>query len=154
MAASRHLARQPRFGTAPAGVSILDQTPSDILDRLDHALILGSRVNDTPVFNQAGERIGHVDDLSIKKVSGKVVYAIMSFGGFLGIGEKFHPIPWSLLDYDPGQADYVVPLDRAVLEAAPYYDRYELSALGGPSHRTYGERIFGYYGPYGTVPYW
>jgi len=129
-------------------------TSETVLDRSDHKLILSSRVNGTPVFNRAGERIGHVDDLSIEKLSGKVVYAILSFGGFLGIGEKFHPIPWSLLDYEPERGGYVVPLDKAELTAAPYYDRYELTALGGPSHLSYGERIFGYYGPYGSVPYW
>ena len=78
----------------------------------------------------------------------------MSFGGFLGIGEKFHPVPWSLLDYDLQHAGYKVPLDKAALEAAPYYDRYELSELGGAAHLTYGEQIFGFYGPYGPVPYW
>lgn len=131
----------------------MKQATSEALDKSDHTLILGSRVNSTPVYNKA-DRIGHVDDLSIEKKTGKVVYAILSFGGFLGIGEKFHPIPWSLLDYDPERGGYVVPLDKAELEAAPYYDRHELSALGGASHQTYGERIFGYYGPYGSVPYW
>lgn len=119
-----------------------------------HSLILASRVTGTPVFNKAGERIGHVNDLSINRVSGQVIYAIMSFGGFLGIGEKFHPLPWSILDYDPEQGGYIVPLDKAALEGAPTYDRYELAELGGPSHQTYGEQIFGYYGPYGSVPYW
>jgi hypothetical protein len=106
------------------------------------------------VFNKEGEHIGYVDDLTIEKVSGRTIYAIMSFGGFLRIGEKFHPLPWSLLDYDPDRGGFVVPLDKEMLEAAPHYDRYELGALGGPSHLTYGERIFGYYGPYGSVPYW
>lgn len=132
----------------------MNQTSDPALDRSDHALILGSRVNDTPVFNQAGERIGHVDDLSIEKANGRVVYAIMSFGGFLGIGEKFHPIPWSLLDYNPERLGYVVPLDKAALEAAPNYGRDELRELGGAHHLTYGEGIFTYYGPYGAVPYW
>lgn len=122
--------------------------------RSDHTLILASRVTGTPVVNKAGERIGHIDDLSIDRISGKVVYAIMSFGGFLGIGERFHPLPWSILDYDLEQGGYVVPLDKAALEAAPTYDRHELAELGGPSHQTYGEQIFGYYGPYGSVPYW
>jgi hypothetical protein len=136
-------------------IGIMNQTTSDAgLDRSDHALILGSRVNNTPVFSRSGERIGHVDDLSIEKISGKAIYAIMSFGGFLGLGEKYHPVPWSLLDYDPERGGYVVPLDKEALENAPYYDRYELSALGGPSHLNYGERIFGYYGPYGPLPYW
>ena len=120
----------------------------------EHRLILSSRVVGTHVFNQAGEHIGQIDDLSIERVGGQVIYAIVAFGGFLGIGERFHPLPWSILDYDADKGGYVVPLDRAALENAPHYDRYELSALGGPSHQSYGEQIFGYYGPYGSVPYW
>ena len=88
----------------------------------DHRYILASRVEHTLVFNKAGERIGHIDDLSIERRTGQVVYAIMSFGGFLGIGKHFHPLPWSILDYDPERGGYVVPFDKAVLEAAPYYD--------------------------------
>ena len=133
----------------------MEQTSSSgpVLDRAEHSLILASRVNGTPVFDKAGERIGHIDDLSIERTSGEVVYAILSFGGFLGIGEKFHPLPWSMLDYDPGKAGYVVSLDKTALKAAPYYDLFELEDLGGPSREAYGQRIFGYYGPYGGIPY-
>ncbi|GAA0307347.1 hypothetical protein GCM10009087_16690 [Sphingomonas oligophenolica] len=134
----------------------MNETSEELIDqpvRSDHTLILSSRVNGTPVFDRAGERIGHVDDLSIARVSGEVVYAIMSFGGFLGIGEKFHPLPWSLLEYDPGRGGYVVTLDKAILKDAPNYDRLELEALGGPSREVYGTRILGYYeGGYGIIP--
>src|SRR3954466_16407334 len=125
----------------------MNDTSEHLIDRpvrSDHTLILASRVNGTPVFDRAGERIGHVDDLSIERVSGEVVYAIMSFGGFLGIGEKFHPLPWSLLEYDSGRGGYVVALDRAILKGAPNYDRLELEALGGPSRETHGTKILGY----------
>jgi hypothetical protein len=122
-------------------------------DRAGHMLILGSRVTGTPVVNQDGQRIGHVDDLSINKVSGQVLYAIMSFGGFLGIGEKFHPLPWPMLDYDPVRGGYVVALDRAALEGAPHYDRDELAAFGG-SHEKFGEQILNYYATYGYIPPW
>jgi sporulation protein YlmC with PRC-barrel domain len=132
----------------------MNQATSAASIESDHKLILGSRVNGTPVFNASGERMGHVDDLSIERQSGRVVYGIMSFGGFLGIGEKFHPIPWSLLDYDPERGGYVVALDRATLEGAPHYEREELAKLGGPSHQLHGERIFDYYGPFGPLPYW
>jgi hypothetical protein len=54
-----------------------------------HTLILASRVEDAAVFNSQGERIGHIEDLSIDRKDGRVVYAIMSFGGFLGIGKRF-----------------------------------------------------------------
>jgi len=120
----------------------------------NHRLILSSRVNGTPVFDKGGDRIGHVDDLSIERGTGRVVYAIMSFGGFLGIGEKFHPLPWSMLDFDPDLDGYVVPMDRAALESAPNYGREELVELGGASLRQYDQRIFEYYGPYGPMPYW
>lgn len=120
----------------------------------DHTLILANRVIGTPVFSAAGERIGHIDDLSVNRLSGQVIYAVLSFGGFLGIGEKFHPLPWSVLDYHPEWAGFVVPLDKAALEAAPSYSRDELAQLGGERHQAYGERIFQYYGPYGATPYW
>jgi hypothetical protein len=132
----------------------MTQSSEELRDRADHALILASRVNGTPVFDRAGNRLGHVDDLSIEKADGRVVYAIMSFGGFLGIGGKFHPLPWALLDYDMERAGFVVPLDPAVLKDAPNYDAEELRDLGGADHRLHGERIFGFYGPYGAAPYW
>jgi len=111
-------------------------------------LILASRVEHTPVFNKHGERIGHIADLSIDRVSGEVVYAIMSFGGFLGIGQRFHPLPWRMLTYDPAQGGYVVALERQVLADAPHYDADELRELGGPSYPGYG-RVVDYYGPFG-----
>lgn len=120
--------------------------------RTDHQLILSSRVNGTPVFDDDGEQIGHIDDLSIERVSGEVIYAIMSFGGFLGIGEKFHPLPWGLLKYDPKRGGYVVSLDKAVLTGAPHYDRKELEALGGASRESI-ERLYAYYSPYGGITY-
>ena len=133
----------------------MDQTTLDQPAGIaEHPLILASRVNGTPVFDREGKRLGNVDDLSIEKVSGRVIYAIMSFGGFLGMGEKFHPVPWSLLDYDVGWGGFTVPLDPSILKEAPSYDREELRSLGGPDHRSYGDAIFNYYGTYGAVPYW
>lgn len=121
---------------------------------LHQPLIFSSRVVGTPVFDGAGDRLGHIDDLSIEKESGKTVYAIMSFGGFLGIGARFHPVPWPLLDYDIERGGYTVPLDAEVLKEAPNYEADEIRLLGGPDHRTYGNAIYSYYGPYGAMPYW
>ena len=129
----------------------MNQSLTEPVLHKEHPLILSSRVVKTPVFNRVGERIGHVDDLSIGKVDGKVIYAIMSFGGFLGIGEKFHPLPWSLLEYDVERGGFIVPLDRPALENAPQYTLDELRALGGADYR---EAVFGYYGPFGVAPYW
>ena len=58
----------------------------------------------------------------LNKRSGRVAYAIMSFGGFLGIGESYHPLPWRTLNYEPGIGGYVVDIDSSRLQGAPYYD--------------------------------
>lgn len=116
-----------------------------------HDLIMAGRVIGATVFNKNGERIGHVEDLSLEKASGRVLYAIMSFGGFLGLGEHLHPAPWSILAFDTALNGYVVPLDRAALEKAPSLDRAKLEELGaGDAWRT---QLFAYYGPYGAPPY-
>lgn len=124
---------------------MVDTAPDETRPATTDKLILASRVEETPVFNQAGERIGHIADLSIDRMSGRVTFAIMSFGGFLGIGRRFHPLPWSMLHYDVERDGYVVPVERQALVDAPHYDADELRALGGHSH-DYQREIMGYYG--------
>jgi hypothetical protein len=116
-----------------------------------HPFITSSRVVGAPVFNTAGERIGHVDDLSVEKTSGQVIYGILSIGGFLGIGERFHPLPWSILTYDPGKGGFVVGIDKEVLKDAPSLTREELEDLG--AGEALNGRVFDYYGAYGAAPY-
>ena len=57
----------------------------------------------TNVYDRSGKSIGEVKDIVLDKTSNSILFAVVSFGGFLGIGEKFHPIPWAELDYDPSQ---------------------------------------------------
>jgi hypothetical protein len=115
-------------------------------------LIFSSKVRHTPVFSDAGERIGHIEDLAVDKLSGKVAYAILSFGGFLGIGEKYHPLPWSVLTYETLKGGYVVPLDKEQLRNAPSYELSELGDLGDGDR--YRDTIYAYYGAFGATPYW
>ncbi|MFC3079694.1 PRC-barrel domain-containing protein [Phenylobacterium terrae] len=119
--------------------------------RPEHPLIPADRVNGTDVYNTGGEKIGKVEDVAIEKVSGKVAYAIMSFGGFLGIGERYHPIPWSLLRYDVDKRGYVIPCDREALENAPSFDAEELSGWDDGDSR---DAIYAHYMRYGVNPYW
>ena len=109
-----------------------------------HELITASRVTGTPTFNSAGEKIGHVHDLSIDKVSGQVTYALLSFGGFLGFGERFQPLPWSVLTYDPEKGGYVVPIAKEALEKAPAFTADELENFGAGHQKLVDQ----YYGPF------
>ena len=84
-------------------------------------VISSERVEGTSVYNAAGDKLGTIDDLMIDKVSGQVRYAVMEFGGFLGIGTDRYPVPWNMLKYDTSQDGYVVPLDKSQLEGAPRY---------------------------------
>jgi hypothetical protein len=84
-------------------------------------LIASNKVEGTAVYNRSGERLGDVYNFMVGKRSGKVAYAVMSFGGFLGIGESYHPLPWDVLTYDTRMGGYVVDVDRAALEKAPSY---------------------------------
>ena len=86
-------------------------------------LIASSKVKGTSVYNLAGDKLGTVDDIMFDKVSGRAIYAVMSFGGFLGMGESYHPLPWATLKYDAQKGGYVVNLDKKLLEGAPNYDR-------------------------------
>ena len=113
--------------------------PSDTHGRL----IAASQVNGTSVYNLAGEKLGSIYDVMLAKGSGKAEYAIMSFGGFLGIGERYHPLPWDVLTYSPEHEGYVVDIDRSRLEGAPSYAADEPSRWDDPD---YGRSITNYYG--------
>ena len=106
-------------------------------------LIAASKVNGTTVYNRAGEKLGSVYDVMVDKRSGKAEYAIMSFGGFLGIGDSYHPLPWQSLTYDEVQGGYVVDLDRSRLEGAPSYTSRDADRWSDP---TYGRQVNDYYG--------
>ena len=110
-------------------------------------LIAADKVKGTNVYNTAGEKLGSVDDVMIDKSSGRAIYAVMSFGGFLGMGEKYHPLPWSTLKYDTEKSGYVVNLDKKQLQEAPNFD--EGTAFTWTPE--YGKRVDSYY----KVPtYW
>jgi sporulation protein YlmC with PRC-barrel domain len=63
-------------------------------------LISSEKVEGTAVYDRKGDKIGSVHHLMINKYTGQVAYAVVSFGGFLGIGAEYYPIPWRLLDYE------------------------------------------------------
>jgi sporulation protein YlmC with PRC-barrel domain len=108
-----------------------------------HDHIRATTVRGTPVYNAEGEHLGQIDDVVLRKGDGRATFAIMSFGGFLGIGEKVHPLPWQSLSYDPVLGGYVVSVTREQLEGAPSYDPSEEPDWDDPR---YGESVGRYYG--------
>lgn len=110
--------------------------------------IRASRVIGTEVRDSAGDVIGKVEDLILDKTDNAIMFAVIGFGGILGMGEKFHPVPWASLDYDPEDGAYVVPFTRQQLEAAPADTIKELTKDDGTFMR---DRAFDYYK---AEPYW
>jgi len=112
------------------------------------SLISAGKVQGTNVYNTNGDALGEVYDVMIDKRSGKTAYAVMSFGGFLGVGNRYHPLPWNTLKYDTRQGGYVVGLTKEQLEAAPTFGRDDAPAWGD---RSYEQGIHDYYR---MTPYW
>ena len=105
-------------------------------------LIGSDRVEGTAVYSTDGEKIGHIKKVMLGKRSGRVEYAVMSFGGFLGIGEDQHPLPWEALDYNESVGGYVVSIDKEQLHDAPRF-----SATDEPTYdQEYGQKVYAYYG--------
>ncbi len=88
----------------------------------EHGFINARRVRGTAVYDKAGERIGTVNDLVINKKTGEIAYAVMSFGGFLGIGERYSPLPWDVLSYDVGYGGYRVSANGESFADAPHFE--------------------------------
>ena len=102
----------------------------------------------TNVYDSAGEKIGEVKDIGLEKTSNNILFAVVSFGGMLGMGEKYHPVPWSELDYDPKRGGYVVSFTTDQLKDAP---ADSIEALTKDDGRAFRDRAFKHYG---TTPYW
>ena len=85
------------------------------------SLIGSDKVDGTAVYGADDRKIGSVQRVMIDKIGGKVAYAVISFGGFLGMGEDYYPLPWALLTYNPRLEGYEVNVSEAQLKAAPKY---------------------------------
>ncbi|HEY5047791.1 MAG TPA: PRC-barrel domain-containing protein [Rhizomicrobium sp.] len=125
------------------------QASADKLHSRETIGLIGSdKVEGTAVYRSDGDRVGTIDRVMIDKTSGNVAYAVMSFGGFLGIGSDRYPVPWSLLTYNERLGGYEVNVTEDQLRKAPkfrdneswqYEDRGREGAL---------------YSYYGVTPYW
>ncbi len=109
---------------------------------MGNPVISSDKVEGTAVYNTNREKLGSIDDLMIDKRSGTVRYAVLEFGGFLGMGTDRYPLPWSMLKYDTDLDGYVVPIAKEQLDGAP---RYAEDATPNYSDE-YGRKVYDHYG--------
>lgn len=120
---------------------------TDVMTK-QHQLIASDRVEGTAVRRPNGDRIGHIERLMIDKVSGKVAYAILSFGGFLGMGTSLLPLPWERLAYNTTLEAYQLDIGDEELKRAPSFRADKDFDWGDRSQEAELHRY------YHTPPYW
>jgi len=113
-----------------------------------HRVITASALTGDRVRNAAGEDLGSIEEIMLDPESGRIAYAVLSFGGFLGIGDKLFAVPWSALRVDRGEHQFVLDIDRATLEKAPGFDKDTWPDMADP---TFGRDLHQHYG---QTPYW
>ena len=111
-------------------------------------LIAANQVQGTSVYTTALEKLGTVEDVMIDKPTGRIAYAVLSYGGFFGIGDRYYPLPWEKLTYNTEMGGYVVDIDREVLEGAPSFTS---AAEASWDDDTWSRSVYSYYGLH---PYW
>jgi len=100
------------------------------------------------VRNTVGEDLGKIEEIMIDIPGGRVAYAVLSFGGFLGMGDKLFAVPWDALTVDEEEHEFILNVDKATLEQAPGFDKDNWPDMADP---TWGSEIYSYYG---STPYW
>jgi len=122
-------------------------TTSSLETRETTSLIASDKVEGTAVYGADHRKIGSLERVMIDKISGKVAYAVLSFGGFLGMGEDFYPMPWSTLKYDTNLGGYLVNLTKDQLDNAPKFNQ----SRGWNWNRENDRQVHDYYR---ARPYW
>jgi hypothetical protein len=122
-------------------------TASSLETRETTSLIASDKVEGTAVYGADQRKIGSLERVMIDKISGKVAYAVLSFGGFLGMGEDYYPMPWSTLKYDTNLGGYLVNLTKDQLDNAPKFNE----SRGWNWNRENDRQVHDYYR---ARPYW
>lgn len=105
-------------------------------------MIASNKVEGTNVYNRDGEKLGSIYNFMVDKESGQVEYAVLQFGGVLGIGSDYYPVPWAVLEYDEDQGGYVIDVDKEFLESAPRFAANEMPKFTN----SYGSEVDEAYG--------
>jgi sporulation protein YlmC with PRC-barrel domain len=124
-------------------------TPTDAATDRPVRRVLGvTMLTGAEVRNPAGESLGKLEDIMIDLAAGRIAYAVLSFGGLLGIGSKFFILPWSSMTFNQTQNEFILDIPREVLEKGPGFDKNNWPDMGDPA---YGASIHRHYG---QTPYW
>ena len=111
-------------------------------------VLSGSSLKGDRVVNYKGEDLGKIEEIMIDLDRGRVAYAVLSFGGFLGLGDKLFAIPWQAITVDTVKKQLILNVDKALLEKAPGFDKENWPDMADLS---LGSTLYGYYG---YKPYW
>ena len=128
------LHQEPKAGQDP----YVKDTPS---------LISSDKVEGTALYGADSKPIGSIARILLEKRGGRVAYAVLSFGGFLGIGDDYYPLPWEKLRYDEQLDGYRIDLTKDQIVGAPRYDDLNDESWYRANDRT----VYDYYG---VPPYW
>ncbi len=126
----------------------MQQTQTDLSKRETGSLIGSDKVEGTTVYKSNGDKVGAIERVMIDKIGGRVAYAVMSFGGFLGLGSDYYPVPWSLLKYNEQLGGYEVNITESQLKGAPKFRADEPWAYGSRDREA---ELYSYYN---VTPYW
>ena len=113
----------------------------------DPVLSSSSLIGDS-VVNLENESLGTLKEIMIDTETGRIAYAVLSFGGVLGVGEKLFAVPWSSIEVDAANKRLLMNVDKERLRSAPGFDKNNWPAM---SDRAWGEEVYSYYG---ATPYW
>ena len=112
------------------------------------AVLSASTVIGDAVVNARGESLGKIEEVMLDVEGDRIAYAVLSFGGLFGIGDKLFAVPWDALELDPENKRFVLDVPREKLEQAPGFDKSDWPDF---ADRSFGTRLHDYYG---TPPYW
>ena len=133
-----------RMAPIPADVDadMVEREPSGDDKQEPRRVAMASALFGHKVKNGAGEHLGQIEEIMIDLPTGRVAYAVLSFGGFLGIGGKLFAVPWAALRMDPRNGEFIIDVPRERLEQAPGFDREHWPDMADPAFET---QIYGYY---------
>lgn len=111
-------------------------------------LMTASTLEGDDIVNRMGETLGELEEIMLDVTTGRIAYAVMSAGGFLGMGEKLFAIPWRALTLDPENKCFVLDADKEKLERAPGFDKDHWPSM---ADQRWANQVHSYYG---QQPYW